>query len=361
MYNVNTSNSFDPIAGIPGDDSVFMSSVSDPCLPDGFAPTAFSSPAADGTYANSHHSGAGSLGAHGSSVADSTTSNRASSSNKNEQPDLNNLRIVVANVNSIRGKKVEMAHLCSSVKPDIILISESKLDKDIKCSEFLPANYAGDIRRDHSKHRGGVMILHKKDLVIDDLEILSDDDHHDHIIWARLSVRNASPIYIGSYYRSNSKNTKDTIPALTSTLEKIRSLTRNNPKATIVVGGDFNAKEIDWSNCTVKRDAHHGPICEGIIGALQEHNLEQLQKSPTRQDAPLDLYCTNKPGLVKSINVIPGFTANDHDFIVVDNWIKAERLKKAPRKFYKWSKANWEDIKSKTVAFVSSFLEVEGK
>ena len=168
-------------------------------------------------------------------------------------------------------------------------------------------------------------------------------------------------MYIGSYYRSNSCNNKETITALKASLEHIRTLTKNNPKVTIIVGGDFNAKDVDWDSCSVKPGASHAPLCEAVIETLQEHHLEQLQKSPTRQDSILDLYCTNKPGLVKSINLIPGFTAEDHEFIVIDSWITAERLKKAPRKFFKWSKANWTEIKVKTTSFVTEFLNQNQK
>ena len=350
VYNVNTSNSFDPNAGIPGNDSVFHQQVSDLCSPESFAPTTHSSPANAQAQRNSTQHTRGS----------SARTPGSSAGSRFEAPKVNNLRIVVANVNSIKGKKAEIAHLCASVKPDLILVSESKLDSDIKHTEFLPAQYTGHIRKDHTRHSGGVMIVHKKDLVIDELEVL-DSDHHDHIVWARISLRNTSPMYIGSYYRSNSCNNKETITALKASLEHIRTLTKNNPKVTIIAGGDFNAKDVDWDSCSVKPGASHAPLCEAVIATLQEPHLEQLQKSPTRQDSILDLYCTNKPGLVKSINLIPGFTAEGHEFIVIDSWITAERLKKAPRKFFMWSKANWTEIKAKTTSVVNEFLNQNQK
>ena len=111
----------------------------------------------------------------------------------------------------------------------------------------------------------------------------------------------------------------------------------------------------------MKPGASHAPLCEAIVETLQEYRLEQLQKSPTRQDSILELYCSNKPWLVKSINLIAGFTAEDHEFIAIDSWITAERLKKAPRKFFKWSKANWTEIKAKTTSFVTEFLHQNQK
>ena len=121
------------------------------------------------------------------------------------------------------------------------------------------------------------------------------------------------------------------------------------------------AKNVDWDSCSVKPGASHAPLCKAIIETLQEHHLEQLQKSPNRQDSILDLYCTNKLWLVKSINHILEFTAEDHEFIVIDRWITAEGLKKAPRKLFKWSKVNWTEIKVKTTSFLTEFLNQNQK
>ena len=83
------------------------------------------------------------------------------------------------------------------------LLSESKLEKSVKHSEFLPSAYTGHIRHDHNKHGGGVMIVHRKDLVIDEIELVDPKTpHHDHVVWAKLTVRNTSPIYIREFFRS---------------------------------------------------------------------------------------------------------------------------------------------------------------
>ena len=201
------------------------------------------------------------------------------------------------------------------------------------------------------------MIVHRKELIIDEVELLEPSSpHHDHIVWARLSIRNANPIYIGSYYRSNSCNNNGTITGLKDSLQHINTLTKNNPRATVVLGGDFNARGIDWDNSTVKPGAEHKPLCEIILETLSEHSLEQLQKSPTRKDSLLDLFCTNKPGLVKSICNIPGFSSEDHEFLVIDSWIKPELLRKAPRKFFKWSKADWPSMKADTEIWAGEWL-----
>ena len=60
------------------------------------------------------------------------------------------------------------------------------------------------------------------------------------------------------------------------------------------------------------------------------YSITQLQRDPTREGALLDLIGTNKPGLVKSVNTIPGISV--HNIIVLDADLKAERTMKAPHK-----------------------------
>ena len=89
------------------------------------------------------------------------------------------------------------------------------------------------------------MIVHRKDLIIDEIELVKPrTPHHDHVAWARLSVRNTSPIYIGSYYRSNSRNDNETTTGLQSSLDHIASITKNNHKATVIIEGDLNVKDM---------------------------------------------------------------------------------------------------------------------
>ena len=78
------------------------------------------------------------------------------------------------------------------------------------------------------------------------------------------------------------------------------------------------------------------------------------QRDPTREGALLDLISTNKPGLLNSVNTIPGIS--DHDIIVLDADLKAERTKKAPHKVYQWDKENWEQMKQCTKVFATKYL-----
>ena len=52
--------------------------------------------------------------------------------------------------------------------PDLMLITETKLDSSIFSSELLPKGYMGEFRRDHNLNGGGVMIVTKDCYTITD-------------------------------------------------------------------------------------------------------------------------------------------------------------------------------------------------
>ena len=145
------------------------------------------------------------------------------------------------------------------------------------------------------------------------------------------------------------------IDTLQRALDEINDLTKNNHKSTIVVAGDFNARDIDWDNLTPTQECRKKGLCDKLISILGEGQLHQMQRENTRGDAILDLFCTNKPSLVKSICTIPGLS--DHDGIVLaDILVKAQINKKPQRRVFVWSKANWDAIKSETIAFSEEFM-----
>ena len=87
---------------------------------------------------------------------------------------------------------------------------------------------------------------------------------------------------------------------------------------------------------------------------MDEAGLKQIQREPTRGQNLLDLFCCNKPSLIKSINSIPGIS--DHNIVLADCKLKPSIITKPQRKIYQWSKADWHSIREQTVVFVENFL-----
>ena len=83
-------------------------------------------------------------------------------------------------------------------------------------------------------------------------------------------------------------------------------------------------------------------------------SLKQMQREPTRGQNLLDLFCCNKPSLVKSITSIPGIS--DHNIVLADCKLKPSIITKPQRKIYQWSKADWRSVREQTVVFAEDFL-----
>ena len=83
-----------------------------------------------------------------------------------------NLRTIVLNCNSIRNKSAELENLVNTTDPDIIIMSETKLNPSIGSSEFLPPGYKG-FRKDRATEDGGggVMIVTKDSFIVEEVEI----------------------------------------------------------------------------------------------------------------------------------------------------------------------------------------------
>jgi hypothetical protein len=108
------------------------------------------------------------------------------------------LRFLVLNANSAKGKPAEIANICDYTTPDIIIMSETKLDKSAYTAEFLPTNYVA-IRKDRTRHGGGVLIATRKDLVVDEITLKDVKDCE--LVFPCVELLGGSPLSVGAYYR----------------------------------------------------------------------------------------------------------------------------------------------------------------
>ena len=94
----------------------------------------------------------------------------------------------------------------------------------------------------------------------------------------------------------------------------------NNPKTTLILGGDFNAGGIDWETGLVPDDSPNRHLKEKLIEVISEAGLQQIQREPTRAQNILYLFCCNKPSLIKTCISIPGIS--DHSIVIADYDLK---------------------------------------
>ena len=263
----------------------------------------------------------------------------------------NNWRTLVINANSIANKKAELAAIAEYCDPDLMLISETKLGPDILNGEFVPEGYMGRFCKDRKRGAGGVMIITKECYKIVDADITVQNENES--VWAIITLKDLSKLVIGSFYRPPDKGIQPLVD-LEMELAQISEKFKNNPKTTLILGGDFNAGGINWDLCTVDHDTSNRTLKEKLLSILSEAGLNQMQREPTRGQNLLDLFCCNKPSLVKSLTSISGIS--DHNIVLADCKLKPSIITKPKRKIYQWSKADWHSLREQTVVFAEDFL-----
>ena len=70
---------------------------------------------------------------------------------------LGNPLISYYNINSLRNKFFEIRDLASKTLPDILILAETKIDKDFKDAEFILDGYYRPQRKDFSSKSGGLI------------------------------------------------------------------------------------------------------------------------------------------------------------------------------------------------------------
>ena len=240
----------------------------------------------------------------------------------------NNWRTLVINANSIANKKAELAAIAEYCDPDLMLISETKLSPDILNGEFVPEGYMGRFRKDRKRGAEGVMIISNECYKIVDVDITVQNENES--VWAIITLKDLSKLVVGSFYRPPDRGIQRLLD-LEIELAQISEKFRNNPKTTLILGGDFNAGGINWDICTVDHDATNRPLKEKLISILDEVGLKQMQREPTRGQNLLDLFCCNKPSLIESINSIPGIL--NHNIVLADCKLKPSIITKPQRKY----------------------------
>ena len=168
--------------------------------------------------------------------------------------------------------------------------------------------------------------------------------------------RSPPPLFVGAYYRSPTYNTpNESLDGLETALQQVSSLTGNS-KATVVLAGDFNCRDICWETNSTLPGSPIPSVCEKLLRISADSGLAQMQREPTRQTSLLDLFFTSNESLMSSIDTIPGIsTENEHEAIVVDTTLRAQRTKASPHKIHQWSKAQWPTIKEETATFSTHF------
>ena len=109
-------------------------------------------------------------------------------------------RIVTINFQSCRNKTQELEHLINSVKPDVIIGTETWLNSTINSNEIIKSALGFNVyRKDRpNKSYGGVLIAVTNNLIS---SVVTDLDTDCEILWVQIDLIGTKSLHIGSFYR----------------------------------------------------------------------------------------------------------------------------------------------------------------
>ena len=164
------------------------------------------------------------------------------------------------NADSILNKRDELLILVEQQNPDIIAVQEiypKNIDRtQVQASELNIKGYDFFQSKDPALGAG----LYVK-TSLKALEVQVGDESTSESVWVRVRLCGQDNLLIGSVYRSpNSSETND------RKIDKLLSAASESGNSHVLVLGDFNHKEIDWSNLTATCGSGHVSPSRAILG-----------------------------------------------------------------------------------------------
>ena len=251
---------------------------------------------------------------------------------KTKPKHVTNLKIINMNCRSVRANLPTFEAVLATQNPDIVIGTESWLNNSIASGEVFPS-YFNVFRHDRQTSEGGGVFIAVKNTLVASVECKLQTDCE--ILWISICVKGLSPVYVGAFYRPQSTDT-DYVKELDSSLSKIP------PNASIWLLGDFNIPDIDWEAVTFKSGGQYPAVSKLMIDIVNDYNLHQLVKKPTRDKNILDLCLTNTPAAADFVNVESG--TSDHDMVVVGAILKPKISRPPKRKIFLYAKGNFAGI-----------------
>ena len=129
-------------------------------------------------------------------------------------------------------------------------------------------------------------------------------------------------------------------------------------KGDIWVLGDMNFPKLFWDEedvPVIKPGCSCPRVYEEFIDIMNDFNLFQVVREPTRYENILDLFLTTNNTLVNAVTIIPGLS--DHNIVKSVVNIKPKFNKQQPRRSFLFRKANWESFRDYMRSYSSTFLE----
>ncbi|KAK2174199.1 hypothetical protein NP493_818g02043 [Ridgeia piscesae] len=166
------------------------------------------------------------------------------------------------------------------------------------------------------------------------------------------------PIIICTFYRAPHDSQGTQIEELDLSLSKLGNKINTH---NVIITGDFNLPNINWENHHVTPNSGYSTVAANkLLSLVEEHGLIQHVNEPTRKQGNanniLDLVFTNRPGLIKKLNVVDGIA--DHNTIIIDVNISPKRKHRPKRKMFIRNKADHLNIQKSLDDFTHEYFSL---
>ena len=186
------------------------------------------------------------------------------------QDDPRTLKCCSLNARSVMNKSLDLQAYLQSNSLDMLAVTETFLSAEILDDEVIGCGYTVH-RRDRDRHGGGVMLIVRDDIPAtrrQDLETGCE------LLWVELTLTPMN-LLVGVYYNPPGPN----CGSLTHLRNSLATTPRSSP---VVLVGDFNLPNIDWSSDGPIPTVHSGNVTL-MCYIVNDFNLQQLVLTPTRQ------------------------------------------------------------------------------
>ena len=256
------------------------------------------------------------------------------------------LRIVNINFQSIKNKKPEFLNLIDSVKPDIIIGTESWLTSDVYSSEIFPPSFT-IFRKDRQHQKGGGVFIAVRQ------EFQASELHHINIssetLWIKVKLYKCRDFLVCAHYRPHVSDVTS-ITDLRKSLDQIG----NTINKHILIAGDFNLPGINWEQNSLTDSCPYAENHRQLINFIDDFGLCQLVKNPTRGENILDLMLVNNMSFVNRVETLPGLS--DHDAVFTEFDLRPFRPRQPSRKIPVYERADWLGFKNHMLVVINNMI-----
>ena len=253
----------------------------------------------------------------------------------------NKIKVLYTNSDQLPNKVHELLINIGIFKPDVIMITEvlpkNSNTKTTKASmEINGFELYTNIEVEENIR--GISLYVSSNLTVEETKFNTISKEN---IWCTLKLKDKDKLLLGCIYRSPSNNNENT-HSLCNLLQEIND---TNP-SHILITGDFNYPEIDWSDYhSNTSNDHRSQIFLNKIQDmfLYQHVTEFTRYREGQNPNLLDLILTNEEGMVNDIQYVPPLGKSDHVCLVFNTNLYAEtKVNNKPK--YAYHRGNYQKI-----------------